>query len=190
MSVPALEGFNLVGGTALSLIYGHRISEDLDLFTNGSLEIEEIKSSLANTFGASFKVRSQGNGFGLFCFVNESKIDLVRTPHPKIRKPYEMDGIRFISTEDIIAMKVQAVLGRARKKDFWDIAELLEHYTVDDFVRFHQEKFSNQNLMITVPQAISYFSDAEEDADPNSLKGQTWESVKASIREKVRTYLS
>ena len=190
MGIPALENFYLVGRTALSLIYGHRISEDLDLFTNGSLEVEEIKSSLTNAFGTSFKVRSQGIGFGLFCFVNEAKIDLVRTPHPKIRKTYEMDGIRFISTEDIIAMKVQAVLGRARKKDFWDIAELLQHYSVDDFARFHREKFSQQNLMVTVPQAISYFADAEEDADPKSLKGQTWESVKATIRDKVRNYLA
>lgn len=114
----------------------------------------------------------------------------MKYPHPPIRNSYVEEGIRFISTEDIIAMKVQAVLGRARKKDFWDIAELLEHYSVDDFARFHQEKFSNQHLMVTVPQAISYFADAEEDADPKSLKGQTWESVKAVIREKVRNYLA
>jgi predicted nucleotidyltransferase component of viral defense system len=28
------------------------------------------------------------------------------------------------SAEDIIAMKIQAFLGRGKKKDFWDIAEL------------------------------------------------------------------
>lgn len=63
-------------------------------------------------------------------------------------------------TEDITAMQVQAVLGRARKKDFWDIAMLLDHYSVEDFIRFHEQKYSNQNLMVTLPQAISCFADA------------------------------
>jgi hypothetical protein len=85
-------------------------------------------------------------------------------------------------------MKVQAVLGRARKKDFWDIATLLEHYTVDDFTQFHKEKYSTQNLFVTVPQAISYFADAEDDLDPKSLKGQTWESVKSTIQKEVRGF--
>ena len=31
------------------------------------------------------------------------------------------------ATEDIVAMKVQTILGRGKKKDFWDIAQLLEH---------------------------------------------------------------
>ena len=32
MEIPELQGFSLVGGTALSLLYGHRMSVDLDLF--------------------------------------------------------------------------------------------------------------------------------------------------------------
>ena len=95
----------------------------------------------------------------------------------------------MFSDEDIIAMKVQATLGRGKKKDFWDIAELLETYTVEDFVKFHKEKYNTQNLLITVPQAISYFADAEESEDPISLKGQSWDNIKAKIQEKVSEYL-
>ena len=43
--------------------------------------------------------------------------------------------------------------------------------------------------MITVPQAISYFADAEESEDPISLKKQTWESVQKLINKKVSHYL-
>lgn len=190
MQVPALQGFSLVGGTALSLLYGHRISVDLDLFTPDRLDVDQITESLSSAFGDQFSVRSISRGFGMFCFVGDAKIDLVKNPHPLIRPDKVVEGIRFISTEDIIAMKVQAVLGRARKKDFWDIATLLEHYSVEDFIHFHKEKFSSQNLMITVPEAISYFADAEDDIDPLSLKGQTWESVKDIIQNKVSRYLS
>lgn len=91
------------------------------------------------------------------------------------------------ATEDIIAMKVQAVLGRAKKKKFWDIAELLQHCSVADFIQFHEEKFSTQNLLITVPKAITFYADADESENPISLKNQTWESVQKIISNKVST---
>jgi len=33
MQIPTLNDFNLVGGTALALYFGHRMSVDLDLFS-------------------------------------------------------------------------------------------------------------------------------------------------------------
>ena len=95
----------------------------------------------------------------------------------------------MFSTEDIVAMRVQAILGRAKKKDFWDVAELLNHHTVDDFINFHKEKYVTQNLFITVPQAISYFADADESEDPISLQNQSWEGIQQAIGMKVSEYL-
>ena len=42
MEIPELLQFLLVGGTALSLLYGHRMSIDLDLFSNKSFENSDI----------------------------------------------------------------------------------------------------------------------------------------------------
>jgi hypothetical protein len=44
--------------------------------------------------------------------------------------------------------------------------------------------------MITIPQALVYFEDAEESEEPISLKGQTWEGVKKFIQQKVNDFLS
>ena len=189
MQMPQLQAFSLVGGTALALMYGHRISVDLDLFNNEKFENEKIISSLHEHFGQEFYVRS-ATGFGIFAFIGDLKIDIVRFPHPVIRPIIETEGIRMYSPEDIIAMKVQAILGRGKKKDFWDIAELLKHYTVKDFVSLHKEKYSTQYLLITVPQAMTYFDDADDGEDPISLKKQTWHSVKKEIQSKVRRYLA
>ena len=189
MEMPELQDFSLVGGTALSLLYGHRMSVDLDLFTNKPFENTDIINALKNKFGASFDNRSTTPRFGIFCFIDEIKIDIVRYPHPQIRPELNIEGIRMFSTEDIIAMKVQAILGRAKKKDFWDVAELLKHYSILDFINFHKEKYATQNLFITVPQAITYFADAEESEDPISLKKQTWLSVQEFIKKKVSEYL-
>ncbi len=190
MGIAELKNFSLVGGTALSLCYGHRKSDDLDLFSNLPFENAEIIVALEKKFKSSFVNRSTNPRFGIFGFVDEVKIDIIRYPHPSIRSGLLIDEIRMFSIEDIIAMKVQAILGRGKKKDFWDVAELLHHFTVQNFIQFHKEKFASQNLLITVPQAITYFADAEESEEPISLKNQTWDSVKAFINSKVREYLS
>ena len=70
-------------------------------------------------------------------------------------------------------MKVQAILGRGRKKDFWDVAELLNHFSIADFIQFHEEKYASQNLLISVPQRLTYFADVDESETPVSLKKQT-----------------
>lgn len=44
-------------------------------------------------------------------------------------------------------------------------------------------------LLISIPQAITYFADAEESEDPVSLNGQTWEDVKKFIQNSVKDYL-
>jgi predicted nucleotidyltransferase component of viral defense system len=190
MEMPELEGFSLVGGTALSLLYGHRKSIDLDLFSNIPFENEEIIKAFEKKFTSSFDNRTATPRFGIFCFIDEVKVDLVRHPHPLIRPTAIRESIRMFSTEDIIAMKVQAVLGRGKKKDFWDIAELLKHFSVADFIQFHKEKYITQNLLITVPQAIAYFADAEESEDPISLKNQTWPEIQEVIKMKVREHLA
>lgn len=187
--MPELKEFSLVGGTALSLLYGHRISVDLDLFSNSKFENTIIIEALTKKFKSDFLLEQKPPQFGIFCFIKDVKIDLVKHPFEMLNPPSVIQNIRMFSKEDIIAMKVQAILGRGKKKDFWDIAELLKYYSVENFIKFHTTKYSQQNILISVPQALTCFSDADESEDPVSLKGQTWENVKSEIQKKVREYL-
>ena len=57
MSLPALQNFALVGGTALSLKYGHRTSIDLDLFWNGNFTNDSIVNALEKYFGSDFNYK-------------------------------------------------------------------------------------------------------------------------------------
>ena len=189
LSIPSFENFGLVGGTALSLKLGHRLSVDLDLFSRIPFENDFLIENLRNHFGSRLLIRTSPPPIGIFCFIDQIKVDLVKHPHPLIKPLETIEGIRFFSDQDIMAMKIQAILGRGKKKDFWDIAELLQHYSVIDFIKNHKEKYSTQNLLISIPQVMIYFQDAEEDEDPVSLRGQTWEGVKKTIREKVAAYL-
>jgi predicted nucleotidyltransferase component of viral defense system len=114
---------------------------------------------------------------------------MVYYPHPIIYPIEYYESTRMYATEDIAAMKVQAILGRGKKKNFWDMAELLKWYSLNEIISFHQKKYPSQQLLISIPQAVSFFEDANESEDPISLKGQTWESVKKIIQSHVNEYL-
>jgi predicted nucleotidyltransferase component of viral defense system len=189
MHIKALQPFSLVGGTALSLRYGHRTSVDLDLFYHGNFDPDLIVKVLKKEFAKGYSAESKTARWGIFCYLNDVKVDFVHYPHPLISDIEVNNTIRMYDDPDIIAMKLNAILGRGKKKDFWDLCELLHHYSLKDMIRFHETKFPEQNLLITIPQAITYFDDAEESEDPISLKGQTWESVKKFIQKKVSEFL-
>ncbi len=190
MLIPTLKQFCLVGGTALSLKYGHRISMDLDLFSEEKINKEQIISILQSKYAEKFVYESTQSSWSLFCYIDNIKVDFVYYPHKIIGKIEQHDSIRLISDKDLIAMKFQAILGRGQKKDFWDIAELLENYSISDMIQFHSTKFPNQMLAISIPQALVYFEDADQSEDPISLKLVTWNEVKTVIKEKVRIYLT
>jgi predicted nucleotidyltransferase component of viral defense system len=190
MEVPSLKPSFLVGGTALSLKYGHRISIDLDLFYTEDLNKVSIIEELSKTFNDKFDYRGNPNSFGIFCSINDVKVDIIKYPHTLIHDTQTIDGIRMYHTDDIVAMKINAILGRGKKKDFWDIAELLNHYSVKKMIELHKQKYPSQMLLISTPQALTYFDDANESEDPISLKGQTWEEVKRIISKAVREYLT
>ena len=188
-AISILESFSLVGGTALSLKYGHRISVDIDLFSEDDFDKDLVVEILIRKFGNRFIPEINHAKWAIFCYIDNIKVDIVSYKHKLIRPVHIEEDIKMYSSEDIIAMKFNAVLGRGRKKDFWDICELLKVYTLVEMLAFHHEKFPQQMLLISIPNALTYFADADESEDPISLKGQTWESVKKVISQKVSDYL-
>jgi hypothetical protein len=189
MEIPELQPFNLVGGTALALKYGHRTSIDLDLFVTEKFEHQPVIEALQRTFGDLFTYKGDYSKWGIFCFIGGIKVDLVYYPHPILYSCVRWDTIRMYNDRDLIAMKIQTILGRGKKKDFWDIAELLEHYNLSQMIDFHKAKFPNQMLLISIPQAMIYFQDADNSDTPFSLKEQTWNNIKEIIKGKVREFL-
>lgn len=188
MNLEVLSTYNLVGGTGLSLKLGHRISIDIDLFSKEKIENEVIINCLSETFQNKFVLVSS-NKIGVFCKINDIKVDLIHYNFDLINPIEEYENIRITSSEDIAAMKIQAILGRGAKKDFFDLYELLKHFTLAEIINFHKTKYPLQTLNITIPQAITYFEEADESEDPISLRNETWDEVKKGLQKVVNEYL-
>lgn len=74
MTIPELNDFYLVGGTCLSLRYGHRKSIDLDLFSVSPFENEVIVEAISKVL--PLKVRNINNPVGIFGYIEDVKVTL------------------------------------------------------------------------------------------------------------------
>jgi hypothetical protein len=195
MQAEELKLFRLVGGTSLSLQLGHRQSVDIDLFTDaeyGSIDFSAIDLFLNKTFSYIDSINTGIVGMGKSYFIGESaqqciKLDLFYTDH-FIRPVLVIDGLRLADLEEITAMKIDVIARGGRKKDFWDIHELLETFTIGQMLKLHQERYPySHNRDETIRQLVQ-FEDADNDFDPICVKHKYWELIKLDIHEKLEDF--
>ena len=168
------DSYNLVGGTALSLLIEHRISTDIDLFTEEKLNKEEIfnfakkinrKAEILNSSGVIFQI-----------FLPNSnpektlKMDFVNYEYPLIEPLVKNDdNIRLIGKNDISAMKISAVGTRGYEaRDFIDMYYLLKDIPIETMINNFKLKYSTENIQHYL-RSLNYFDD---------VSMESWESVK------------
>ncbi len=186
--------FRLVGGTALGLQRGHRLSIDIDLFTDAqydSVDFKMIDNFLRKTYNYVDTSDFKEIGFGKSYFVGESKDDCVKLDifytDPFIQPVLEIDSIRLASTEEIIAMKLDVVSRGGRKKDFWDIDELKEDHRFKTMLSLHKKRYPYSHDAKQIKKQFSDFTVADEESDPVCLKGKIWELIKLDMIDFAKT---
>lgn len=189
MSEELFVPFRLVGGTNLSLRCGHRKSDDIDLFTEaeyGSLDFDSFENWLQSHFEYyDCPDKTSIVGFGRSYYIGSSdddciKLDLMYTD-PFLEPEEVIDGIRFASVRDIIAMKLNVVSRGGRKKDFWDLHLLLGSYSLAEMFAIHAVRHEWEHDDADLLNKWTDFSVANNDFDPKCLLGKNWEDIKLDI---------
>ena len=188
MAADVFDDFRLVGGTALSLYRGHRMSVDIDLFTDkeyGTVDFEAIDAFLRGTYPYVDTNDYAEIGFGKSYYVGNSqedciKLDLFYTD-PFIDEEVITDNIRMATVEEIIAMKLDVVSRRGRKKDFWDIHELKHDYSIAEMFALHLKRYPYTHDRALLINNFTNFSEADDDFEPNRLRGKHWELIKLDL---------
>jgi len=143
--------FYLSGGTALAEFYlKHRISEDLDFFTQEELDLEELKKfiNLVARKSEIINVTFQ-HGFGLYTFFlkdknQQYKIDFGQYPFGSIEKLKDFNGLLVESLYDIAVNKAHTIAFRPRLRDFIDLYFILQQkkdWTFPELIEKSFEKF-------------------------------------------------
>lgn len=113
---------------------------------------------------------------------NTIKLDIYYTD-PFVFPLVEIDNIRMASIEEIIAMKMDVIQRGGRKKDFWDLHELLRQYSIPQMLEFHELRYPYTHDSAQLIQNMTQFKNADDDLTPICLKGKYWEFIKDDFQE-------
>lgn len=149
MSSDVFKDFRLVGGTALALQRGHRRSVDIDLFTDldyANMPLANMREFLEKEFPIHNGTESMimpANGYHIFLSEGNEppvKVDFFYT-EPFIFPAIEEEGLRIADQREIAAMKLGVIGSQIyRQKDYWDIHEMLENYSLPEMMQWALER--------------------------------------------------
>ena len=194
MTNKAFDDLYLVGGTALALQRGHRISIDIDMFTNalyGEMKTDEIKKALVEMFPYVDRLERLEETLMVYSlFVGNSsddciKLDICYDENP-IFPIVNIEGIRMLSEKDIAAMKLNAIAqDKQRKKDFWDIHDLLETYSIEEMVSFALKRFPWSLTLDNIIDGFKRLPLLNDYSEIRCLKGKYWEFIIEDLMEQI-----
>lgn len=125
--IPLVDKYQLIlaGGTALALHIGHRISKDLDFFTNSEFKTDSVISDIKKT-GYPFSIISEGEGY-IITDIKEVKVSIFHYDYPFLNSITAYRRIPIAGVLDTAAMKVIAISQRGTKRDFVDLYFILHN---------------------------------------------------------------
>ncbi len=170
--------FYLAGGTALALQLGHRLSVDLDFFSPTE-DIPTIRPALEKAL-ASFHPLLADSAWGNLVYLAQNiRVGFYGYGYELVAPLVETPETRLASLEDIALMKLDALLARAARKDFYDLYFICQKIPLRKVLDLAPQKYpSTRDFETQTVKRLVYFENAEQDIDPQMLAPVTWEQVK------------
>ncbi len=176
--VKVVENFYLAGGTGLSLQIGHRISYDLDFFTQDPLKSSVLLSSINKILKLHDVTLTDCSLRG---FTDDCEISFFLYQYPLLDEKKIYNNIYLASIKDIALMKIIAIGSRGVKKYFYDLYFILKnYYSITDLFDAFQKKFEENNFnQFHYIKSLTSFEFADNDDTPiNLMSDISWVKVK------------
>ncbi len=175
---PGLGAFYLAGGTGAALQLGHRLSLDLDLFSERRWAWERVAPALSACGLVEVDRQEEGTFVGS---VGGVRVSLFHYPYVLLDEPLPTRfGVPVAGLLDIGCMKIVAVSQRGSRKDFVDIYELgRAGIGVREILAALARKMPSVELnRVHVLRSLAFFEDAETEPDPIMLVDYDWNAVR------------
>ena len=82
-------------------------------------------------------------------------------------------------------MKLEVIGNNGRKKDFWDLHELMEHFSISQMLEFYEKRYPYSYSKNEIIKKLTDFSEADSDFEPICLKNKHWELIKIDFEDKI-----
>jgi hypothetical protein len=181
----ALNGWTLAGGTGLALHFGHRVSDDFNLFRTRDMDAGAVLRVLA---GLGPHEILQHEPDTLTVLVRKTKLSFFQVAdaflYPTI--PYRLFALADV--RDIALMKLAAIAGRGSRKDFVDLYFIVRRgFALQDFFDLLPKRFRSGSLdPYHILRGLTYFDDAEREPMPRVLQPFRWSECKAFFAREAR----
>lgn len=178
--------FYLTGGTALSnYYYQHRLSEDLDFFSEEKYNQKIILSWVKKT-ATQLRVREveykKLHGLDIFFFNFDQEVvktDFAFFPFEHLGKFKKNGTLKIASVVDIAVNKIQAMQTRIRSRDYFDLYIIMTQlpFNVVDLQNNYQLKFG---INLDKQEIAKIFLQVRDSRDlPRFLGKVSWEKIEA-----------
>lgn len=155
--------FYLVGGTAIALQIGHRISVDYDLFTAAKIKRKKIKNAIDESKFPTEKIIYEAEE-QLHIPVNSVKMTFFNYPFNIEHPAWFENIITMPRLLDLGAMKVYALGGRAKWRDYVDLYFILKHHhSLSEITNKAEKLFGNFFNAKLFREQLTFFKDIDTD---------------------------
>lgn len=180
------DRFYLAGGTALSLQIGHRLSVDLDFFSPTE-DIPGIRAGLEKALAPLNPTLADSAWGNLVYLAKNVRVGFYGYGYPLVAPMIETTEARLASIEDIALMKLDALLSRATRKDFYDLYFIGQSIPLRRIFDKAPQKYpSVRDFEAQTVKRLVYFENAEAEADPFMLQPIDWATVKKYFIKQAR----
>ena len=161
------RGFYLAGGTGLALYLHHRRSTDLDFFLHSDFDPQEIVDAL-KAHELPIKVLNLSPGtLNVLC--DSVVVQFLSVAGQRqLTSTSRIDTADVASIPDILAMKLNAVTGRAKLRDYFDLMLIDQQtgYPIEQGLVFFLERYHPQvpeQSATVVIRSLAYLDDVVQD---------------------------
>ena len=184
---PFAQRFYLAGGTALALRLGHRRSIDLDFFSEADQVTHRSRKEIVRALlplGLQVLEDTDGN---LLTQVAGMHVGFFSYGYPLLRPTEALERVALASLIDIGLMKLDALIGRGSRKDFYDLFAIAQTIRFTDLLSLGAIKYPHvRDFALMAVESMVLFENADIDVQPELLISVAWDDVKRFFLDEAR----